>query len=197
VLQLLETFKIDITEHEVGANLFERLNFSALTLRDIDFIEKLNPIRPSRWHDFIQERHYERNIQNKLLEDMPVVMPFAIIDARIVDLAKNFWQNTDNALLDAYRRLEDLVRVRTGLAEHGSRLFSEAFASENPPLSWKGITEAEKKGRMNLFVGAYMAHRNPRAHQKLDHGVRDQLSEFLLLNHLFRLESVAIKNKRS
>jgi len=41
---------------------------------------------------------------------------------------------------------------------------------------------------MNLFTGAFGAHRNPRAHKELTSQNEELLAEFLLLNHLYRLE---------
>ncbi|MGC2590881.1 MAG: TIGR02391 family protein, partial [Xanthobacteraceae bacterium] len=94
-------------------------------------------------------------------------------------------------LLKAYRRLEDLVRDRTGAQEHGTKLFSHVFSGNNPKLTWQNISDAERVGRALLFTAAYMAHRNPRAHRELK-GYQDaQLSEFLILNHLFGLERQA------
>jgi hypothetical protein len=39
-----------------------------------------------------------------------------------------------------------------------------------------------------------MAHRNPRAHREIREDPIALLSEFLLLNHLFNLESSAVLN---
>lgn len=38
-----------------------------------------------------------------------------------------------------------------------------------------------------------MAHRNPRAHKEMEDQALSLLSEFLLLNHLFLLESRAVE----
>jgi hypothetical protein len=119
------------------------------------------------------------------------VIPFAIIDARIIDLAISFWKDPDDKLLKGYRRLEDAIRKRTSLDEHGTKLFSQTFAGNNPKLTWDHIDDGERAGRANLFTGAYMAHRNPRAHRELESDRDGQLAEFLLLNHLFRLEKEA------
>jgi hypothetical protein len=105
-------------------------------------------------------------------------MPFAIIDSRIADLAISFWNDLDDRLLKAYRRLEDIVRKRAGVQEHGTKLFSQAFIGNNAKLTWQNIDETEKVGRGTLFTAAYMAHRNPRAHRELKSYQDAQLSEF-------------------
>jgi hypothetical protein len=106
-----------------------------------------------------------------------------------MDLAISFWKDPDDRLLKGYRRLEDMIRERIQTHEHGTKLLSEAFVGNNPKLTWKNIDDAEKIGRGNLFTAAFMAHRNPRAHRVLKTYRDAQLSEFLLLNHLYRLES--------
>ncbi len=105
-----------------------------------------------------------------------------------MDLALSFWENSDDKLLKRYRRLEDIIRERTGIDEHGVKLLSKAFSGTTPRLSWKDVDDGERAGRANLFTAAYMAHRNPRAHRELKTDSVEQLSEFLLLNHLYRLE---------
>jgi hypothetical protein len=60
-----------------------------------------------------------------------------------------------------------------------------------PFLSWGTDDPAEQVGMGNPFVSAFLAHRNPRAHRELDDDSLSQLSEFLLLNHLYRLEERA------
>jgi hypothetical protein len=119
------------------------------------------------------------------------VIPFAIIDSRLLDLARSFWDDPDDKLLKGYRRLEDIIRERTGLTEHGFRLLSKAFVGDTARLQWTGMNSGEKAGRGNLFSGAYGAHRNPRAHPELKSEHAEQLREFLLLNHLYHLEKEA------
>jgi hypothetical protein len=106
----------------------------------------------------------------------------------LIDLALHFWENPDDKLLTGYRRLEGTIRERTRLNEHGTKLFAKAYAVSAPRLRWKDCSDGEMAGRANLFAGAFGAHRNPRAHKELKSNRVEQLSEFLLLNHLFRLE---------
>lgn len=123
-------------------------------------------------------------------------VPFALIEPAIFDLALKFQAQPDAMLLAGYKRLEDRVRERTKLKSHGGRLFSDAFLSGNAPLYWKNIDDAERIGRGNLFTGAFAAHRNPRAHKYKRQSYKDVLSEFLLMNHLYKLEREAIGPRR-
>lgn len=191
VLQLLYAHNADLEEYEVGEDFMERLDQSALTAKDIEYVAAAKPIRPSRWADYVLDSHSTSAHDGMLWQEFPPVVPFAIIDNRIMDLARSFWDDPDDKLLKGYRRLEDAVRKRTGLSESGSRLFSKVFLGPTRCLHWKELDEGENTGRGNLFTGAYSAHRNPRAHRELKSNPWEQLSELLLLNHLYRLEKEA------
>ncbi len=121
-------------------------------------------------------------------------MPFSIIDLRIMDLAIGLCDNPDLALISGYRRLEDIVRKRTNLEDvSGVKLFSQAFHGNEPLLHWPNILDAESKGRVSLFTGAYMAYRNNRVHRESDTNLNDAVKEFLLINQLFILEREAVE----
>ena len=111
----------------------------------------------------------------------------------IMDLALDFWSRPDNSLLVGYRRLEDIVRERTTIEHHGSKLFSHAFNPDDGPLTWERVDNGERAGRMQLFTGTYNAHRNRRAHKELREHPEELLGEFLLLNHLYCLEQEAVE----
>jgi Protein of unknown function (Hypoth_ymh) len=139
--------------------------------------------------------HFKSGDKKTIWLEFPPVIPFAIIDPRIIDLALSFWENPDDKLLKGYRRLEDAIRKRTRLEDHGERLFSKAFIPPDAKLHWEGIDGGEAMGRSQLFTGAFKAHRNPRAHRELKTNSHDHLTEFLLLNHLYRLEKQASPNE--
>src|SRR5882724_8132450 len=184
ILQILESHDAEMRECEVDENLFNRLDNSALTIADLEALRKPSNNKNVKWNEYLLEDL--QGVDEKLWQNFPPVVPYAIIDHRIIDLALSFWENPDEKLLTGYRRLEDIFRKRSGINEHGSKLFSKAFQKE---INWIGLNESEIAGRMQLFVGAYMAYRNPRAHQEQEHNSNDQLREFLLLNHLYKLES--------
>jgi hypothetical protein len=191
VLQLLHVYGVSIEEFDVDFRFIERVDRSALTKGDISFLASAPPVRPLRWPDYVFEEHWKLSEDGTFGQHFRPVMPFAIIDNRVADLAMDFFHRPDEALLTGYRRLEDVIRERTGLVQHGADLFSRAFRADVPALIWPGVSENETKGRMLLFVGAFQAFRNPRAHRESRHDVNAQLTEFLLLNHLFVLERAA------
>ena len=75
------------------------------------------------------------------------MIPFAIVDTRLTDLALSFWKNTNDSLLTGYKRLEDILRQRTGTKAHGTKLLAEVFAKEESKLTWTEIDASEHAGR--------------------------------------------------
>jgi|CXWL01.1.fsa_nt_gi hypothetical protein len=193
VIELLDTYKVPIEEYEVDHDVIERLDSSALTISDIDQLDVARPVRPARWPDYVFEEDWRDCRKGTIWKEFPPVIPLVIVDARIADLAISFWEGPDDKLLTGYRRLEDIVRKRTGIKEHGAKLFSQAFEGQPAKFGWNGLDSGEQIGRGLLFKAVYMAHRNPRAHRELEEYNHDRLGEFLLLNHLFMLEKSAVK----
>jgi hypothetical protein len=189
-LQLLHLHGVEIDEWIADFAIIDRVDQSSLTVADVEAITTGALVRPSRWPDYILERHQKQARDRTLWREFLPVVPFSIIDPRIMDLALKFWDNPDNILMQAYRRLEDLLRSRTGATEHGTKLFSRVFHGEKAVLTWPVQDENEKNGRALLFTGSYMAYRNPRAHRETLNS--ELLAEFLLLNQLYRLEREAV-----
>ena len=194
VLQLLEACGVEIDEFAVTEEFIHRVEYSCLRASDLATLDRQRPVRPSRWRDYILERHWGRQEERRLWEDeFPAIIPFAIVDPRLIDLALTFWNAPSDHLLTAFRRLEDVVRRRTGLKDRSGKLFARAFLGDGSPLRWEGCDESERASRGELFRNAFTAFRNPRAHGERDESAADQLCEFLLVNHLFRLERAAVE----
>ncbi len=194
-LRLFEIHGVEVDEVEVDSGCMERFNGAALTDQDVTHIESGNPVRPMRIYDYMADRGFEEADPKRMYDRFPPVIPYLIIDRRLCDLAITFHRDPDAALLTAFRRLEDTVRVRSGLDEHGGKLFSRAFGGPGAPLKWNGLGhENETIARVNLFVGVYGAFRNPRAHSAGDREADpgDLLGQFLLANQLFLLEAEAV-----
>jgi len=194
ILQLLDLHRAEIEEYVVQPSLMDRLNNSCLLDADLDLIYGLLPVRPQRWHYYINDDDEEhgRLISQRLILRYPLSIPFLLIDPRIHDLAVDFFLNPDSTLTRAYRRLEEIVRKRTGLAGEGQKLFSAAFHVDSSPLTWDVPDINEAKGRAQLFVAVFAAFRNARAHREIDVGESVELRELLLVNELYRLEGEAL-----
>jgi hypothetical protein len=99
VLALLYQSQIAIDEIVVDPSLMERLDDSALSNRDVDRITEGRPKRPSTWANYVFNDDFEAAKTGKLWAFFPLVVPFAIIDARIMDLARDFWSDPDERIL--------------------------------------------------------------------------------------------------
>jgi hypothetical protein len=195
-LALLNAHGIKIDEYEVKDSLLNRLDASALTKKDIKEIQSLRPIRPQRFYHYIQEEHFDSMKDENFWKAFRPVVPFAIIDNRIMDLAISFWEKPEENLMKGYKRIEDIFRKRTG-SEYGfgSDLFMKSFVGQSQKLKWEGFSENEHTARAGLFKDAYSSSRNRMMHRELDSDRHEYLSEFLLLNHLYRLEKEAVDIK--
>src|SRR5205085_6790565 len=137
----LDSYAVDIEEYEVDNDFLDKIDNSSLTTTDLNKLEKAKPVRPIRWHDYIFEDERKWHDGGKIRHEFNFVIPFAIIDNRITDLAMNFWSNPDEKLMTGYRRLEDIIRKRTGIDEHNTKLFARAFKES---LGWKNINDNEQ-----------------------------------------------------
>lgn len=190
-LSLLRAYGVGIEERIVPIGLIKRLNAAALTEKDLDLIEKTPECRPMRWTDYIHNVELAGIKDNQIWRSFDPVMPWSIIDDRIADLALRFLLQPDEVIFLSFRRLEDIVRSRLKTDLSSSKLFSYAFIGDDSPLVLSGVDSSEIKGRGQLFTAAYMAYRNPRAHREIIASENELLTEFLMINHLFRLEKEA------
>ena len=191
-LRLLIDYGVDIEECEVDEAVMARLDASALTSKDLRSLDSARAVRPTRIHDYIYEGLGRDSRKRGQWSSIRTVMPWSLIDHRIVDLALRFFDESDDSLHRGFRRLEDIVRARIESSGSSSQLMAQAFQGENSRLTWEDVEPAEQNGLAQLFVGTYLAYRNRRAHRELQQRAEDALPEFLLLNHLFVLESKSV-----
>lgn len=92
-----------------------------------------------------------------------------------------------NAVEDAVKALNALVRLRSGIDADGSSLMERAFSPTNPVLKFNALTDQtdrdEQKGFMMMFSGAVAGLRNPRAHRLMVDTPEDAL-EFIAFTSL-------------
>lgn len=197
-LQLLERHQAEVDEYEIDTTVMNRLEHRCLLQTDIDSIETSSAVRPNRYYDYI---YWDKDLAKKVFGDkdlnalFPPIVPLAIVDVRLLDLAQQLEEYPDETLFKGFRRLETIVRSKHSDLEGqaGHNLFTAAFLRENSFLHWPDITKGETEGRAQLFIGAFKAYRNERIHNEPEtHSLHDSVREFLLLNELFILESQAI-----
>lgn len=190
VLNLLSKYTENIGEYIVTEGVFDRLINSCLTVKDLELINSLKKIRPARWYDYVP---YQEKLNPDVFTEFPLTIPMALIDKRLINIALSFTKNPDSSILNAYRKIESIVRDRTNLThESSTKLFSKAFQGDEPILYWKNLDSGESRGRVSLFTSTFLAYRNNRAHQEPKHNLDDDIREFLLINQLFILESESV-----
>jgi hypothetical protein len=191
ILLLLHEKGIEIEEYNVKRTILEKINSSHLSESDLNKIESSDPVGALRWHEYIYDYMEHYSDKENLLNRFPAVIPFSIIDSRLFDLSMSFWDAPDDKIFTGYKRLEEAIRNRCKLDEHGSSLFKKAFLGDNSILSWPNLTSGEAVGRANLFIAMYGGFRNRRAHKEIEDDPKSVLAEFLTLNQLFRLEALS------
>lgn len=207
-LLLVQEAGWDIDEVEVSQEVMTRLARSGLTSPDVDAITTIRPIRPQRLYDYIHDAGRTNGAGSQVLQRLQPVIPLALLDPRLIPLARMLPEQPDKAILDGFRILEDRIRERTQLSDYGAKLFSAAFSGEKSCLTWqesdrpkqesaRNIPASEQIGRAQLFTGAFQAYRNRRAHHKPEEDVIEALREFMVLNQLFLLEGEAIQRMES
>lgn len=74
-----------------------------------------------------------------------------------------------NAIEDAVKALNNLVRLKSGLELDGDKLMTTAFSVEKPRICFNDLIDQsdkdEQRGFMMMFAGAVAGLRNPRAHK--------------------------------
>ncbi|MDC4295888.1 TIGR02391 family protein [Acinetobacter baumannii] len=192
-LTLLKRHEIETEEILVSSKILRKTNNSTLNDSEIELLFKQEIIRPIRLHDYIYPFTKEVAETHKRKRYYPLELPYSILDDRIFDLALLFKQDPDSALLKAYKRLEDILRTRTGLNEHSNTLMSKAFNIPSSSLTWNVPNNGENIGRANIFIGTYQAFRNARAHRESNGNYTQMFREFLLINELYLLEAEAVE----
>lgn len=104
------------------------------------------------------------------------------------------------AVEEAFKCLNNEVKAKSGLTlEDGAPLMRKAFSANSPVLELNKLTtqseKNEQQGYMDLFAGAMIGIRNPRAH---DHQIQDDpdvaLEMIVFANHLMRMLDGSTKN---
>lgn len=192
----LEGQDIDIEEYEVKRNIIEKINASQLSCSELKKIEKY-PVRPVRWLEYMYAYRDQYSKKESFLKRFPLVVPFSIIDERLFDLSISFWENPNDKIFTGYKRLEDAIRKRCNINGNGGNLFKHAFKGNSSFLYWPDLTTLETEKLVNLFTAIYGGFRNRRAHKEIKENPANELSEFLMLNHLFRLEAASKIREKS
>jgi hypothetical protein len=199
-ISILEISGWDINEVRLGEDLFERLCAGLATWDDLGRLCKRRRRPISHVFDYVPRESLDRDQMRRQWQAVTVNLPLPLIDSRILDIAVQFWMDPDGFLAKAYRRLEDLVRKRSGfngVNDHGAKLFSKAFGNDKSPLVWR-VDNEDSICYAPLFTATFSGFRNSRAHRdpglESEHGLA---LELLQLNQLFILEAQLMERRVS
>lgn len=107
-----------------------------------------------------------------------------------------------NSVERAFICIDNAVRRKSDLTLTGDRLMRNAFSANNPRLQLNRLQnesdENEQRGYMDIFAGAMVGIRNPRAHEHLIEDELDTAIELLTLaNHLMRKLDATVRKCRT
>lgn len=96
-----------------------------------------------------------------------------------------------NAIEDAVKALNALVRLRSGSDLDGTSLMENVFSANRPTLKFNALADEsdrnEQKGFMMLFSGAVAGLRNPRAHKLIKDDAERALEFIAFISLLAKL----------
>ena len=199
-IALISWCDIDLDEVSVDERVMKRIDESSLSIQDLATIHEARRVRPKRLWDYVNDRDSEGWPDRNPWATSRVQIPFAIIDQRLLPFARDFWSDPDGSLLKAHRNLESIVANRGAVSNDDrskgtTKVYAAAFNGDDAPLTWSGLSQSEIIGRSNLFIGTASAYRKPRAHRECNGNHHELILEFLLLNQLYWLESLAVSSK--
>lgn len=191
---MFRRFNVEVEELLVSESLLDRINRGGVTYPDVDLISQGHFVRPIRTYDYVHFGLSGRGDHEAAIKaQFPPSIPWFALDDRLVDLAVMLTADPDKAVFEAFRRLESTVVRRCGfpVGTAGIDVFQKAFRGSGAILGWPGASATEAEGRAMLFVAAFQAYRNPRAHRDVQHDLVRTYREFYLINELFQLEREA------
>jgi uncharacterized protein (TIGR02391 family) len=102
-----------------------------------------------------------------------------------------------NAIEDAVKALNSLVKLRSGVEQDGVTLMQQAFSPKAPVLKFNELADEsdrnEQQGFMQLFCGAVTGLRNPRAHKIINDDPEEAVEFLAFISLLAKLLDKAKK----
>lgn len=93
-----------------------------------------------------------------------------------------------DAVLNSVVAIFDYIREKTGLAEDGDKLISQAFSLSDPFVVLSELQsesgQNDQKGFMQIYKGAYQGIRNPKAHSLVHDLTEQKAAQYLVFASL-------------
>jgi uncharacterized protein (TIGR02391 family) len=126
-----------------------------------------------------------------------------LMHPKVIEVSKKLYLDghRKQAVQDAYIALEERVSgyytTVKGERKYGTALMAAAFAKDNPVIRLFPTTdpnhEEKQDGYMQIYRGAMMAIRNPKAHSIFDVDEVDAIEMLFLASRLFKKIDAAVK----
>jgi uncharacterized protein (TIGR02391 family) len=108
----------------------------------------------------------------------------------IVNASKSLYesQHYASAIFEAFKAVNNYVKVKTKLPLDGKDLMAQAFREDNPVLKLNRLRtlsdKNEQEGFKFIFMGAIVGIRNPKAHDSITQTDKNKTLEYLALASL-------------
>ena len=184
------TFAVE-ADVEVGDEVTDTLpNGKTKTIRLRELQVRQNPFGGRSRLDHTSAKHDEISARAPLRQPTPISLPglhqliSAASGSQIVS------HHYDDAIFNAFKAVEDRVKVLSGQTEIGKRLMTAVFNEQNPLLDiTSDASDAsqkadEREGYKFLFMGGAQALRNTRGHGPSLHAGEHEAMEMLATTSL-------------
>lgn len=146
--------------------------------------------------DFINALTPEDSPLRNLIKETAKLPEFdfwSMIHEDIVRVAKNKFEYgyyadaVESALKEINKRVKEITKNKTGEELDGAKLMYRAFSERNPVVVLEDLSSETgrniQKGYMQIFAGAMMGIRNPKAHENITIS-RERATHFIFLASL-------------
>jgi hypothetical protein len=112
-LKLLQKHEVETKELIITFKEFEIIKQNSLSDTNIESFLNSPYTRTNTIYEYISTLYYMLHQPLKIDNLYPRELPLTLIDERIFDLALKFKTNADSSIMNAYTRLEDIVREKS------------------------------------------------------------------------------------
>jgi uncharacterized protein (TIGR02391 family) len=179
----LLTFAFDGCDQEKFANLRWLSNPAAVGEKELNNIYQKNILRCKTTILTIIDKYEvsineEETVENKKKKETPQ-LPIELFDAikfhpKIIEVSRNLFktENYPQAILEAFKAVNNYVKDKTGLTDNGTNLMNSVFNENKPILKVNELLtpsqKDEQKGFKFIFMGGQLGIRNLNAHDYIE-----------------------------
>lgn len=199
VLSILRRYGFIFPEINLDSHQFRRLVSGSLTDEDIGYIYD----HPKRYCGDVNEYIYPEHLNDaekwSLLEKYDSRLPLPILHPELQKYAIAVFDNPEATLREIYTKLEQRIKKLADIESFETKYIEIAIGPKKGKLKLSLTDDyGQQDGFKFLIKGLTQLHRNQLMHNPeslFHHKQHNIISEFLLLNHVYRLSDYLIKNE--